>query len=477
MYSAALLCDQMMEDDRIAGVLKTRVSAVLGLDVSMEYVKDSMKEGLEQDLWKMFPEAELSQLIKWGLLLGVGVGNRTIEKDKKTGRWVPKLRNWDPSNLTHSDEYGWRVKVKRKSGFTEYVPCEEQDGWVLYRPYGDNHPWKQGIWRTVGLWWVAKDRSGLRAWAQYNNNAQPMMVGKLPEGVNTNDAGARKFFTLLKALGSTGRAVLPDGWSLDLLDAKVGGSRTFGEIIDTANAAIAISILGQPLTTEVKDSINTGATAAAAVRQDYLEYDAEVLSTWYQNTGLKEWADWNYAEEAPYPKLVVERPMDLTGEATRAKLVGEAAGSLATNCPSFDMDAFLAKFGIPVKGGRAESEVQISNGLDIGHLDNSSLPQPEALKEAPEDKVVKEGQAYLDKVIEAACSQDHLGVQNLIDAIDAIPDDEGNWQDRVNQIIYEEGTKLLSIEALAKEVEGRFEQAGLAGGYVCGEETDAASST
>jgi hypothetical protein len=304
-----------------------------------------------------------------------------------------------------------------------------------------------------------------------------MMVGKLPEGVNTNDAGARKFFTLLKALGSTGRAVLPDGWSLDLLDAKVGGSRTFGEIIDTANAAIAISILGQPLTTEVKDSINTGATAAAAVRQDYLEYDAEVLSTWYQNTGLKEWADWNYAEEAPYPKLVVERPMDLTGEATRAKLVGEAAGSLATNCPSFDMDAFLAKFGIPVKGGRAESEVQISNGLDIGHLDNSSLPQPEALKEAPEDKVVKEGQAYLDKVIEAACSQDHLGVQNLIDAIDAIPDDEGNWQDRVNQIIYEEGTKLLSIEALAKEVEGRFEQAGLAGGYVCGEETDAASST
>src|SRR5262245_35766096 len=71
---AADLCEAMLADDRIQGVLRTRTRGLLGLKLSFEEGHGRRKKAAvraleaEEDWWTAFPEDALGHLLDWATL-------------------------------------------------------------------------------------------------------------------------------------------------------------------------------------------------------------------------------------------------------------------------------------------------------------------------------------------------------------------------------------------------------------------------
>jgi hypothetical protein len=75
---AADLCEAMLGDDHVSGVLTKISQTLFGLPLTFqpgEGRKTPVRDlEARQDWQAMFPAADLGHLLSWGLLLGVGVG-------------------------------------------------------------------------------------------------------------------------------------------------------------------------------------------------------------------------------------------------------------------------------------------------------------------------------------------------------------------------------------------------------------------
>src|SRR4051812_12359230 len=77
--AAAQVVDAMGRDDRISGVTLTRSGALPSLPLTMEPCGDGRQKHVvareaKEKFSKMFPDHALSELLHWGIFLGVGLG-------------------------------------------------------------------------------------------------------------------------------------------------------------------------------------------------------------------------------------------------------------------------------------------------------------------------------------------------------------------------------------------------------------------
>jgi hypothetical protein len=147
---AANLCEWLLGDDRIKSCLDTRVQALFGLDPMFERSGDKRRSGravraleADEDWWDSYPEAENSQLVAWGILLGFGVAVHTWQNGgpQHDGRLLAKPSFWHPQHV----RYDWTTRrwmtMAAESGFgvgleQEIVPGDGT--WILHTPYGPN---------------------------------------------------------------------------------------------------------------------------------------------------------------------------------------------------------------------------------------------------------------------------------------------------------------------------------------------------
>jgi phage gp29-like protein len=357
LETAADICDSQWSDDRIRGTLQTRVAALLGLnnDEKLEFSSESVRisKAIAKDWWISAPESELFKLIRWGLHLGVGVAQRrVVESD---GRWVPRLETWHPRALTYSQRTQ-RWSIRTYEGTIEIDPADPS--WVMFLPYGSSRPWGEGTWKSCSLYWLIKT-SGLRSWAKHNElHGSGGLKGKAPASASPQDL--QSFWAQLKAMGRNARIVLPDGYDISVLEAAAATWNTFPAAIDKADTGIAIIHLGQPMTTEVPKSAQTGADNARAVRQDYLEFDAENLSTWMHDRHLPAWAEWNFgsASLAPWGRFNVSPPINLQIEANTLAALGGAIEKLNAVAPTgwaVDSEVMFKRYNVPLARKPVES--------------------------------------------------------------------------------------------------------------------------
>lgn len=438
---AADLCDSMWGDSRIRGVLTTRINALLGYnnDESLEFKADAVKvrKAIEEDWYAALPEPELSKLIRWGLLLGIGFAYRKVIQ--KNGRWIPRIKVWHPRCFV------WDFQLRRWKGYAadgkQFVIEPDDPNWVLFQPFGESRPWAEGLWRTLALYWLIANR-GWRSWGKHNDvHGSAGLIGRLPEGETTKSEGAQRFFRDLQALAKNARIVLAHGYELELLEAAANTWNTFESAISKAETAMAITVLGQPLTTEVPNAVQTGATAAIGVRQDYLEFDAEQTSTWAHDCMFPIWALWNFGNEelSPWPKYKVKPKEDLTALATRLNGASDAITKLlAAFREQIDFKALLETFNIPVKAGASfelpppPPPVVIAPPVAGEKQKIPAAGIPEGLSETMlaqgggDASGFVQGQAYTDRV--AASARDEgaavlsADLNALLSLVDELPD-------------------------------------------------------
>lgn len=361
LEAAADICEAQWSDDRIRGTLQTRIDAILGLNneekLDFEADREAIRAAAAEDWYISAPETELSKLIRWGLHLGIGFAQRKVLRIRvgRAERWVPRIETWHPRGFKFDHKRGiWTgVGLDRRTGESiTFDILPDDPHWVTYCPYGETRPWAEGTWRACGLVWLVKTR-GYRAWGKHNDlHGSGALVGKAAAGASPESR--KKFWADLKKMARNARIVLPDGYDLEILEAEARTWETYDRASTKADTAIAIIHLGQPMTTEVVKGAQTGSNAAQNVRQDYLEFDVETLSTWGHDKHFRAWAVWNFgdADLAPWPRYNAKPPPDLQLEATTLGALADAIDKLDAKPPDgfeLDREVMWRRYNIAMK--------------------------------------------------------------------------------------------------------------------------------
>lgn len=361
---SAPMVDEILTDDRIQGVNGTRIGAVLSAPLTFKAGGTSRKAAKIKDeiagvndepgLWdRMFPYSTAADQLKWGINLGFAYGQ--IGWERTTERWLPRIIPWHPQ-FVRWDWQSRRFIAQTERGFVVLPRPDEQprgDGqWFVYCPYGVEYGWRSALIRSIcqkylSRQWIERD---FDRWCE--RQGLGFLKGIVPQG--SQPAERDEFFEQLNNVGSEGAALCirgPDGKGYDIEISEFEAQTFLGieKRRSQLDSDIAIAILGQNLTTEVKGGSFAATQTQNLVRLDYALRDAKMalalrdqLLSWY--------CEYNYGDPdlAPTPKYEVEPPDDDVGEATALKTLGEGLTALKAAEPRTDVTAIVQTFGIPL---------------------------------------------------------------------------------------------------------------------------------
>jgi phage gp29-like protein len=373
--AASQLCDAMDLDDRISGVMDTRVRALLGLDQEWgDPDKDAESEDPTVQQFRdvfpqIFPRPQLAELLRWGIRIGVGLGE--LVWFDKAGKYTPtpRLKVWHPQFLT----FRWDTRsfwvTTQQAGNVEVTPGDGR--WILYTPHGEQRGWMHGLVRPLSLPFLIRQYAN-RDSARYSEAyGMPVKQAIVPMGAQPEDK--TRFLEEIAALATESTISTPQedggpGQPSRKFDFKfhelVGkGHEVFTAQVARANTDIAISILGQNLTTEAGTQGSHGAYAASKVhervRGDVLEFDAETIAACLREQGLRAWSVANLgAVEPPEFHWITDAPEDQGAKTLALSQLGDAFDKFDTAQVPIDKRQLAETYGLPLMTPEEEAALK-----------------------------------------------------------------------------------------------------------------------
>lgn len=383
---AAELCDALLGDDRVQAA-REHLAGLFGLPLTFEdgvgtaRTKKRARRALEaqEDWWEIFPDEALVELLFWGVLLGVGLGE--LVWTSRRGRWVPRLVVWHPRALRWDTLQGrWMVRLADGS---EVAVVPGDGKWVVFTPRSSTRPWAHGAWRAVAGWWRAK-RYALSDWGRHSEQAGGLKVASTTDGTDTD---RHKLAADLSDAGTDAAVVMPPGWDLKQLAVPSSTVDVFDRLIDAADAAITLTLLGQNLTTEVTEGSRAAASVHASVAAGILQGLTASLGAALRTQVLERWAFYNFNDPAaaPWPLWDTAPPADRAQDAEVLSKRTTAAVTLADRGAPVDWRTLAEEHGVPLM---------------------AAPTAPAALSAAtattPAERRALAGQVYADAVFDAA---------------------------------------------------------------------------
>jgi phage gp29-like protein len=335
---AAQLVDAMGRDDRLTAVLQTRINALLRADFKlMPADVDSEDKAAEAAAmaeswwWRLVPEAQLAQLLRWWLMCGVAIGE--IVWELTADEWRPCLKVWDM-------QWAWADREERCYYLTTRegqikVPYGGGDGKWIVLGQGES-PWMNGLARCLAIPWLVR-QFAMRDWARYSErHGMPIVLADVPAVSDAEDKDA--FQSDLAVLSTDTTIQLPtnvdeDGarFDLRLLEATDQNSDGFKDLIRHVDDCFAIALTGNNLTTQIDAGSLAAAQVGGEVKRERTLGDAQMLSTELHCQLLEFWAGYNLGDIdlAPWPHWDVAPPVDLKLEAETLVALGTAVASLS----------------------------------------------------------------------------------------------------------------------------------------------------
>lgn len=306
---AAELCDAIQADDR-AKAARLQLGGLFGLPLTFEDGVGRLRRRarraieVEEDWWSAFSDETLLDLLMWGVVLGVALARITWVEER--GRVVPRLEVWHPRALRwdpHADT--WKVRLAEGNE----ISITPGDGtWVLFTPQAEHEPWKHGAWKPIARWWRAK-RYAIGDWGKHSEQASGLKVATTEDGT---DADRERIANDLMGIGGDAALALPPGWDLQQLSVASSTVDVFDRLIDAADDATTVSMLGQNLTTEVKGGSYSATSVHETVSRSVLRALASSLAGTLRAQVLVPWAVFNFgaADVAPWPAWDLSPPTD-----------------------------------------------------------------------------------------------------------------------------------------------------------------------
>ncbi|MFN3267289.1 MAG: DUF935 family protein [Deinococcales bacterium] len=217
------------------------------------------------------------------------------------------------------------------------------------------------------------------AWGEWHSSTNNL-VDYTPEGKGANPEYRNEVARRLKEMGANRSIALPPGFDVKLLEATANTWGTFKAQIDMADSGMAIAILGQNLTSKVKEGSLAAANIHQEVRTDIIISDGRALDTTLHKQQWVWWAEFNFGDKklTPWAEFDTTPPTDLTEQAETMNKVADAVVKLEGK--GADVKKILERFGIPMLDETpATSSSQLLanrlNGFVRGQMNTDLLSQ------------------------------------------------------------------------------------------------------
>lgn len=306
------LVDSVIGDSRVQSALSSRTGGLLGRPISFKIPKKYENDSRAIDcldawqrVWpQMATEPVLSELQRWSSMLGFGMGQLTWDTSEKI--WTPYLSVWHP-RYTY---YHWMLRCLMAMTQDGQTPVMPGDGhWVLHAPNGQYRGWMRGALRSIAPWWLARNYA-LRDWARYSErHGMPIVKAITPAGADPLQI--QNYRNQLSTLGQESVVAVPmstdptiGSYDIAFLEASDQAWEGFKGLIDQCNAEITLSLMGQNLTSEVKEGSFAAARVHADVRQSIIEADARALAQTIYIQIARPFAAINFGDPELAPRTV-----------------------------------------------------------------------------------------------------------------------------------------------------------------------------
>lgn len=282
---SALLADHMGRNDRLAGVLSTRILAATSLPWSVEPAEGSTDRTFADldraSLRGALTRAAAGQVIADVAMLGLCVCQRHYHLGRD-GRWRITLEPWHLS-WCRWDPTGMFLLVQTREGVEEVPLDNSNPRWFVFRALGGDRPWMAGALRPLAIPYLIVTWAD-RDWARWSEkHGLPPLAVKVPVEERFSKATAA-FLEDLQELATEPTILLAQGedggHDIDWKELKNWQSyQGFEAMAERQNTRFSIVLVGQNLTTEVQGGSFAATTAHMQVRHDILESDALLLSS------------------------------------------------------------------------------------------------------------------------------------------------------------------------------------------------------
>lgn len=294
----------------VAEFCRAALSQIKGFDINLRHQLESRPKGLAIDelLWERLSRGPLA------------------------GAWMP---------VAAIDRPMWRFKfkagqlfVRRLSGSPDLVAHPAK--FLAMRFGTKDSPWGRGFLEDLYWHWYLK-KNGLKFFAVFLDKwAQPTAIGKYRHQSGDgkeklNEEAQRDLLAAIEAIQSEYGVTLPEGLTIDLLEATRSGSANYESFLGVLNRSMANAILGEVDTSGAAKGPGSFAKAEVsnAVRKEKVTLDAHDLSAHLRDHLLAPLVAVNFGPDVAVPRFEIDAI-----EAEDRKLRQEgAAAVLAAGLP------------------------------------------------------------------------------------------------------------------------------------------------
>ncbi len=358
MFDApAQLVDSVIGDSRVQSCFQSRAGGLLGRPLNFKIPKAYKNSALAKeccDAWEehwptMAAESTLIDMLMWGCSMGFWTGQCLW--DTSGDYWKPYLHTWHNKHTY----YHWLFRRYIAITLDGQTPIFPGNGhWVMHAPYGQYRGWMKGAVRPIAPWWLARNYA-LRDWARYSER-HGMPIGKAITPFGADVKQIQQFRADVAALGQETIIQLPQSpdpqigqYDFNWLETKDRSWDGFEGLIQQCNAEITLAVLGQNLTSEVKEGSFAAARVHADVRQAIVESDARALAQTIYTQIARPFAAINFGnpELAPRVEWDIVPYEDNKVKADTMSAVAMAINTLRTALIKVEnVDAFFKSLGL-----------------------------------------------------------------------------------------------------------------------------------
>lgn len=305
------LYDEVDRDPHANSVLQDRYLAVVGKDWEIVPAKSAKKAGRpaatpqEERIADFVKETltacnfdQARQELLQGVLYGFYVSEIMWEYSGGAIR-IKKFIGKHPRRFSFALDRSLRLLTPNNMIEGEEIPDRK---FICYT-YGDSdNPYGKGLGQK--LWWsVWFKKNGIKFWLTFLDKfGMPTGVGKYPAG--TLEEKQKELLAAIDLIHSETGVVIPEGMTIDLLEAARRGDASYEKMCDYMDRQISKAVLSQTLTTEVGDKGSFAASKTHGdVKQEIVEADADLNDACLNDTLIKWIVDYNFPGITDYPKL------------------------------------------------------------------------------------------------------------------------------------------------------------------------------
>ncbi len=323
--------EELLRDWEVSSQLQIRSLALQACEWQVDPATESAEHKAEAEfVEKVFREVNFDRLTG-NLMHAVVCGYKPAEVmwDASEGQtWIKEFRARRPSRFNFDMAGDLRLLTIQNSFDGEPVPPRKFVTWT----FGgfDWNPFGLGLGHQL-YWPVFFKKNDIKFWLMFCEKfGSPTPLGKFPPG--TSETEQQKLLKACAAIQQETGIVIPQNQMIEFIEAKRAGTiNCYSDLVNYMDRAIAKSILGTPLYSEMGAS-GMGSEGMAQVldqvRQDILKSDGDSICETINRTVVRWLIDYNFPSPLSgrlrqYPKIWrrTEPEKDLKAQADTDKVL------------------------------------------------------------------------------------------------------------------------------------------------------------